>query len=359
MRATVKDVAARAGVSAKTVSNVVNGIVPVSPQTRERVERALADLDYVPNLSARGLRNGRSGLIALALPNLETAYSAELVRDVVDIARMSGWSVQVEETGMRPERERELLVKARAHQIDGLILNPVVLEDSAVKRGGTLPPVVIIGEVEQELTDRVTIDSVGAARDMTQYLLDAGHRRIAAVGTGRRNVSAAGYLRTLGYRDAMNRAGLAPIEIEQSAWNPAGGATGVDAFLDSNDVPDALFCFTDGMAIGALSALARRGLRVPEDVALAGFDDIDAARYLLPPLTTVAFDKRAFAEAAFAMLVDRMTNRSVEPRLTVIPHRVVSRESAPQLGHESHNVATKTTNSRYIDAKRRVPRNSP
>ncbi|WP_022883651.1 LacI family DNA-binding transcriptional regulator [Glaciibacter superstes] len=327
MRATVKDVASRAGVSPKTVSNVVNGLVPVSEKTRERVERALVELDYVPNLSARGLRTGRSGLIALALPNLQTAYSAEIVSAIVDIAHASGWSVQVEETGMEPVRERELLVKARAHQIDGLILNPVVLEDSAIERGTNLPPVVIIGEVEQELTDRVCVDSEGAAWEMTRFLLGLGHRSIVAVGAGARSVSAAGHLRALGYRRAMSEAGLETIEVEEGTWSHAGGAAVVEEYLSHNDLPDAFFCFTDGLAIGALGTLAERGLFAPDDVSVAGFDDIEAAKYLVPALTTVSFDKRAFAEATFAKLVNRMTNRSAEPGLTVVPHALVERAS--------------------------------
>ncbi len=114
MRATVKDVARRAGVSPKTVSNVMNGIVPVSGPTRLRVEQAMQELDYVPNLSARGLRNGRSGVIGLALPNLGTPFSAELAQSVVEVAHAQGWSVQIEETGSDPTREYELMSRARS-----------------------------------------------------------------------------------------------------------------------------------------------------------------------------------------------------------------------------------------------------
>ncbi len=155
MRATVKDVARRAGVSPKTVSNVMNGIVPVSGPTRLRVEQAMAELDYVPNLSARGLRNGRSGVIALALPDLATPYSAEVAHHIVEVAHEQGWIVQIEETGSDPQREQELMTRARSNLIDGLILNPVVLDESAVKVGVTLPPVVLLGEVTQQLADRV------------------------------------------------------------------------------------------------------------------------------------------------------------------------------------------------------------
>ncbi len=128
MRATVRDVAALAGVSPKTVSNVINGGVVVRPETRERVEQALAQLDYVPNLSARGLRNGRSGAIALTLPEMGSAYSAELAQSFVELARERGWVVQLDQTGSDPARERDLVSRARAHLVDGLVLNPVVAQ---------------------------------------------------------------------------------------------------------------------------------------------------------------------------------------------------------------------------------------
>ena len=204
MRATVKDVALRAGVSPKTVSNVVNGTFPVSPETRARVEQALLDLDYVPNLSARGLRNGRTGVVALALPDLATSYSAEVAHHFVVAARQRGLNVQIEETAA-DHRERELLSRARAQLIDGLILNPVLLETSAVQRGVSLPPVVLIGEVVQPLADHVWHDNVTASREMTTMLIEEGHRRIAVLGIMESETSR---LREEGYRQAMAEAGL-------------------------------------------------------------------------------------------------------------------------------------------------------
>lgn len=328
MRATVKDVAARAAVSPKTVSNVITGRVAVSPATRERVERAVAELDYVPNLSARGLRNGRTGVIAVALPDLGTAYSAELAHHLVEVAHEAGYSIQMEETGARPDRERDLMSRAREHLVDGLILNPVLLSRSAIARAESLPPVVVIGEVEQEIVDRVHVDSVQAAYDMTRFLLGTGALRIAAVGTATREESAAGDLRRIGYLRAMEEAGEAPIEIDRTGWNSASGAEAVDAWLtDGNPVPDALFCFTDGLAFGALRALADRGIRVPDDIQVAGFDDVDQSRFSIPTLTTVHFDIRAYAEAAVGQLVRRIEERDGPPVELVIPHRIVVRDS--------------------------------
>ncbi|MCW4456767.1 LacI family DNA-binding transcriptional regulator [Microbacterium sp. MPKO10] len=332
MRATMRDVATRAGVSPKTVSNVINGVVFVRPDTRERVEQAMAELDYVPNLSARGLRNGRSGVLALALPNLDTQYSAETIGAFVEAAHGRGWAIQVEETGAEPQRERELLSRARAHLVDGLILNPITLEDSVIAQVQNLPPLVLIGEVEQSLVDLVGVDSRESARDMTRHLIAGGNRRIATVGSPIGEFqTATARQRTEGYRDALREAGLAPdaaLEIGCDAWTAAGAASAFASFLDETyEVPDAVFSFTDTMALGVLNVLWARGLRVPDDVRVAGFDNTVDSPYAVPPLTTVAFDRRDLASRAIGRLEQRLGNPRLEPERVRVPYDVVVRES--------------------------------
>lgn len=328
----MRDVASRAGVSPKTVSNVINGVVFVRPDTRERVEQAMAELDYVPNLSARGLRNGRSGVLALALPNLDTQYSAETIGAFVEVAHGRGWAIQVEETGAEPQRERELLSRARAHLIDGLILNPITLEDSVIAQVQNLPPLVLIGEVEQSLVDLVGVDSRESARDMTRHLIAGGNRRIAAVGSPIGEFqTATARQRTEGYRDALREAGIptdAALEIGCDAWTAAGAASAFVSFLDETDeVPDAVFSFTDTMALGVLNVLWARGLRVPDDVRVAGFDNTVDSPYLLPPLSTVTFDRRELARVAIERLEQRIANPALEPTRVRLPYEIVARES--------------------------------
>ncbi|MFF1828409.1 LacI family DNA-binding transcriptional regulator [Paenarthrobacter sp. NPDC058040] len=331
MRATVKDVARRAGVSPKTVSNVMNGIVPVSAPTRLRVEQAMADLDYVPNLSARGLRNGRSGVIALALPDLATPFSAEIAHHIVEVAHEQGWSVQIEETGLDPQREQDLMTKARSNLVDGLILNPVVLQESAVKVGVSLPPVVLLGEVTQHLADRVYVDSFGAARDMTLALARPGRRRIAVLGINRGRHSSTAIHRAAGYEAALESLGIQVDEdllIRCERWTTESAAQALAEYLGSHPVPEALFCFTDSMALGALHVLWERGIRVPEDIAVAGFDDIADGRFAVPPLTTVSFDKRSIAVEAIRLLTERMGSRGDAQRLVRVDYSIVERASS-------------------------------
>ncbi|PYI38713.1 LacI family transcriptional regulator [Arthrobacter psychrolactophilus] len=331
MRSTVKDVAARAGVSPKTVSNVVNGLVPVSESTRAKVEAAIAELDYIPNLSARGLRNGRSGVIALALPDLGTPYSAEVAHQIVEVAHEQGWSVQLEETGHDPHRELDLVSKARANLIDGLILNPIALDVSAIRTGGNLPPVVMIGEVEQHQVDHVGVDNFSAARDMTLALAAGGRRRIAILGTTENRRTATANIRTMGYRQALDDLGIdhdPHLEIACDEWIPGGSARALGNYLRENQLPEAIFCFTDSLAIGALSVLHLEGHRVPQDVLIAGFDDIDHGQFAVPALTTISFDKRALAEEVMRLLRGRMADRKREPVQLTLPYQLISRASS-------------------------------
>lgn len=328
MRATVRDVARLAGVSPKTVSNVVNGLVRVSPTTRDKVERALAELDYVPNLSARGLRNGRTGVIAVALPDLTTPYSAEVLHHMVTQAAGRGWSVQVEDTGLgSPAREAELLSRAREHLVDGLILNPVLLETSAVQRGVSLPPVVLIGEVDQPIADHVWIDNVGAARSITEHLIARGHRRIATLGQMRSETSR---LRTDGYHQALTAAGIRPdpsLAIPCDQWTSAGGEAATRSWLASHELPDALFCYTDTLALGALHALATAGHAVPADLSVVGYDNVPDAGFFVPALTTIGFDKGEFARVALDLLAARIADPDGPINARTIPFHVVDRAS--------------------------------
>lgn len=328
----MRDVAALAGVSIKTVSNVVTGTVAVREETRAKVESAMTQLDFVPNLSARGLRKGRSGIIAVALPDLATAFSAELLHRIVEAAHDRGLAVQIEETASVPEREKELVSRARAHLVDGLILNPIRLEDSVIKYSDRLPPLVVIGEVEQNRTDHVRIDSRMAAADATRHVLSRGARRIAVVGADDDPsvATATSRLRLEGVHDALREAGIPrdpALEVNRLPWSMSGGADAARTLLARGVAFDAIVAFTDSLALGALHTLHDHGIRVPDDVIVTGFDDVEFSKYTSPALTSVAFDRRAFAEAALGLLESRMDDRSTPPRSLTLSHHLLERAS--------------------------------
>jgi DNA-binding LacI/PurR family transcriptional regulator len=329
----LSDVAARAGVSVKTVSNVVNDYEHVRPETRARVQAALDELGYRPNLSARSLRQGRSGLVALALPALDVPYFAELASTVVAAATAHGWTVLVDQTDGDADREHDVAAGLSGHLIDGLILSPVALGAADLRRHERDVPLVLIGErVSDGAIDHVAVDNVAAARTATEHLLSLGRTRVAALGFQAADHARSGVaaLRRRGYVDALAVAGLTPRDDwtpEVSRYTRAEGAAATEALLARAERPDAIFAFNDELALGALYALARHGVRVPEDVAVVGFDDIQDGRYANPPLSTVSPDKAALAREAVQLLHDRITDPAAATRDVQVPFELRARES--------------------------------
>ncbi|NUP02402.1 MAG: LacI family DNA-binding transcriptional regulator [Nonomuraea sp.] len=325
----LSDVAQLAGVSVKTVSNVVNGYAHVSAATRAKVERALAQLGYQPNLSARNLRQGRTGVIALALPELDAPYFAELSRFVIRAAAEHRWLVVIEQTDGSLAREREALDGVRDHRVDGLILSPISIgaDELAARTDDT--SLVLLGErIYDGPADHVAIDNVRAARDVTEHLIGLGRRRVAALGVQDSAVSGTAPLRLAGYRAAMAAYGLPELTAEVERYHRAEGAAAMARLLASPAPPDAVFCFNDLLALGALRTILASGLRVPEDIALAGLDDIEDGRYSTPTLTTVAPDKAELARMAVDLLKLRVDGRSDRaPREVRAGYRLMARES--------------------------------
>ena len=312
----LKDVAERAGVSFKTVSNVVNGRA-VRPATRERVQRAIDELGYRPNASARSLRLGRSGVIALALPELSSPYFAELGQCVIAAAEAKGWTVLVDETHGARERELEVLRGIRSQLIDGAIFSPLALGREEPGPLNLRIPLVLLGErLFAGQVDHVAFDNIAAARTAVQHLLDRGRQRIAAVGAQTSQTGETARLRLTGWRAALTGAGRDPdarLVVSADAWHRADGYRAARDVLGRGVRPDALFCFNDLLAVGAMRALAEAGVRVPDDVAVIGIDDIEEGRFATPSLTTISPDKLAIAEHSVDLLDKRLTERPGEP----------------------------------------------
>ena len=331
MRVSMRDVGALAGVSQRTVSNVVNGYVHVSPETRERVQRAIDELRYRPNVSARSLREGRTGIIALAVPEIAAPYFAELADHVQRRAGEHGVTLLIDQTGASRDRELLVLEGYGSHAIDGLLLSPMALTVDDLARRDVDIPTVLLGErIRDGGLVHISLDNVAAGREATAHLIEAGRRRIAAVGASASGSAGPAEARLRGYRLAHEEAGLAvaadlvvPIEV----WSRAAGYAAVDALLGTGTPVDALFCFNDVGAVGALRALADHGLRVPEDVAVVGWDDIQDAEYLTPSLTTISPDKATIAQAAVDSLLAQVNGEPVTAREITCGHRLVVRET--------------------------------
>jgi DNA-binding LacI/PurR family transcriptional regulator len=328
----LRHVAALAGVSIKTVSNVINDYPHVTPATRARVEEAIRQLDYRPNVYARTLRGGRSGVIALAIPAIDWPYFAEVGRSVTRAAQRRGWTVFIDETDGDLEREIAALKGLGPHLLDGLIFSPLSVGPAELAGLKVARPVVMLGERSiNGSADHVAIDNVAAAKAATNHLIAMGRRRIAAIGDQPNVATNTARLRVAGYRAALAEAGmpaLTDLLWEPSTFTREEGARAMTSLLGLRQPPDAVFCFNDLMAVGAMRAIHDHGLRIPDDIAVIGFDDIAEGRFHVPSLSTIAPDKEYIGETAVALLERRLGGSSANPAEEVeVGFELVARES--------------------------------
>ncbi|MEU1213171.1 LacI family DNA-binding transcriptional regulator [Streptomyces sp. NPDC005790] len=331
MAARLKDVAALAGVSVRTVSNVVSNTAAVAPDTRARVMAAVAELGYRPNLAARNLRQGRTGLIGVVVPEIHSPYFGALAGHLIDAAQARGWTVLLERTGGRADLERRLLDGSEGHQVDGMVISPWSTSPAELASLAGSLPLVVLGELDPlGSIDHVALDNVAAARAAAAHLVALGRRRVAAIGLQSGLGHGTAELRAEGFRMGLRDAGLSPVaEVEVTDLHRAEGARALRELLLLPGRPDAVFCFSDELALGALRVAAEQGVRVPDDVALMGFDDIEDGRFSAPSLTTIAPDREQIAERAVQCLAERVLGRldTLPARRIVVPHRVLVRES--------------------------------
>nr|BBH85414.1 LacI family transcriptional regulator [Thermosporothrix sp. COM3] len=334
MPTTLKDVALRAGVSIKTVSNVIHGNIHVKEEKRQRVLQALKELNYQPNLPARYLRKGRVGILSLVIPELRNPYFAEIAEAVIDAAAEQSYRVMLDFTSGTYEHERQAIEKLHSNLIDGIILNSLMLkaEDLHIQ-GNEKLPIVLLGEHSLDMEyDHVTFDNVAAAYAATTHLLQLGRRQIAVIGFSRQMQRETTLLRFRGYAQALADAGLSLQEsllvYTPTAYDRESGAQAVHTLLERQQPFDALFCFNDLMAFGAMRALYERGLHVPEDIAVVGFDNLEEARFSVPSLTTVAPDKRQIGTTAVTRLLQCINGPETHvPGTVTVPFRLTMRES--------------------------------
>lgn len=333
MPATLRDVAERAQVSVRTVSNVVSGYAHVSDRMRDRVRQAIAELDYRPNPVARTLRTGRTGVLALVVPEIDVPYFSQLARDVITAAGEVGLRVMVDQTGHDHERERELLLgEERTMLFDGVLFSPLVTRSELLAmEGRTQMPLVLLGEHEFDgRFDHVAIDNVRAAHDAVTHLAETGRRRIAAIGTQPDEDYATPQQRTAGYESALRDAELPvmpELALPAAHYSRSDGYDAASALLSRGSRPDAIFCYSDLLAMGAMRAIFDAGIRVPDDIAVVGIDDIEEGRFSRPTLSTVSLDTEFIAREAIRRITARIDDPAAAAQQVLAPHRLLVRES--------------------------------
>jgi LacI family transcriptional regulator len=327
--ATIKDVAAMAGVSFTTVSHVVNNTRPVSADVRAKVERAISQLNYVPSAVARSLKARSTATIGLVVPNSTNPYFAELSRGVEDGCAREGYCMFFCNSDDDPAKQRNYLRTLQEKRTDGLIVasagDDAVLASSLTD---TREPLVIVDRnIEGLSADLVQIDHERGAYLATKHLLELGHVRIGCI-TGP-VATAVSAMRVHGFIRAMAERGIEiePSAIVESDFSGAGGQEAAGRLFDTVR-PTAIFACNDMMGIGALRVAAERGIRVPHDCSIIGFDDIELSSYTYPALSTVGQSVRALGEAAAHMLIERISGVVSGPtRRRVITPRLILRES--------------------------------
>lgn len=338
-RVTMQDVARLASVSTKTVSNVLNGHPKATEETKARVLEAVDLLGYRINVAARNLRQGKTGQISLALPELKNPYFAELADLVLEEAKSYGFKVLVQQTNFDRDAEVAILEGAQALGVDGVIFSPLMLGQADLRLFNVDFPLVLLGEAVFDVgLDHVTMSNVEAARAATEHLLDAGRSRIALVGADPGDVRGASGLRLRGYKEALAARGI-PVDetliVGEDRWHRDKGSDAVETLLARGARIDAVLALNDLLAFGAIHALKRNGLSVPQDVAVIGFDDTEAAQYTVPSLSSINPGRDEIATLCVKLLAERIeaatTDPGLPPRFIAAPFRVMARDTTAAL----------------------------
>lgn len=335
---TIRDVAELAGVSITTVSHVINGTRFVSDELSQRVLRAMDRLGYKPNLLARGLRSGQTKTIGLVVPDMSNLFFAEASRAIEDIAFHNRYSLIICNSDDNPEKQKSYFDVLVTKQVDGIIFISTSGSDDFYERVLSLkiPIVFADREIPEVNVDTVMIDNEYGGYSATQYLIGLGHRRIACITGPSALTPSAG--RVAGYRHAMEEAGLAvqPEWIVNGDFRFQSGEAAMQQLLDLDPQPEAVFVSNDMMAFGAIRAARSRGLQLPRDISIVGFDDITLAQASSPALTTVSQPIQEMAEKITELLFLHIQEKphGAERARIVLKPMLVIRDSCQPKGVE-------------------------
>ena len=325
--ASIKDVARHANVSISTVSHVVNRTRFVSDKARADVEAAIRALGYVPSAVARSLKSNTTKTLGMLIPNCSNPYFAEIVRSVEDHCFASGYTLILCNTDDEPRRQSVYLQVLAEKRVDGLIIistgEASDLHD--LLQGLTTPTVLLDREVTHVHCDLVETAHLQGGQMATEHLVARGHRRIACIG-GPADLSPSAQ-RIQGWRNALAAAALADDLLWHSDFSSQGGFNAMQEILQSGQQPTAVFVCNDLMGIGALSAAHEAGLRIPQDLSVIGFDDIELARFTSPPLTTIVQPKQRIGRLAVDMLLERIQGGRTDTKQVLLQPELVVRAS--------------------------------
>lgn len=334
-RPTILDVARRANVSKSLVSMVTRGEAGVSPESRRAVLKAIKELDYRPNLMARGLVQRRSRIFGVMISTLRNPFFSSVVSGIQDRANELGYQVLFNTGDRDPTLEKRSIESLLELRVDGLILASPRVDDSVVASAAASVPVVVLNrETTDDATDSVTNDNITGARLAVEHLVGLGHRRIAFISGGR---GSGARIRAEGYRLAMKEFGLEEeTQISEGAHTEEGGERGALEILATRPLPTAIFASNDLCAIGAMNVLEEAGVRIPEGISLIGYDNTTLAALRHISLSSIHQPGRDMGRSAVDRLTERLSGKRTESlHDVVVPGLVVRSTTAPPRATDS------------------------
>lgn len=330
---TIKDVAKAADVSVATVSRVLHNLAGYSEKTKQKVMQAVEELGYQPNAIARGLINKRTQTIGVLFPNVSSSFSSDILHGIEEVAHEKGFSVIVCNTAEDGKRTLKYLQVLREKQVDGIVFTSEVLKDEyyqAIKEMRV--PVVLVNTMSQKyMIPYVKVDDRQAAYQATDYLIQKGHRKIAMIGGTPRD-QIAGIPRMDGYRQALNDNGIEYVEsrVAYGNFSLESGREAMEKLLVEAPPFTALFAASDEMAIGAMGIAMEKGLKIPDDISIIGYDDLSLASMVFPPLTTIHQPLTTMGRLASEKLISLIEEDSDKVSSSIVSHHLVERQTVRQ-----------------------------
>ena len=319
----MQDIAKLVGVSTSTVSRALQKPEMVAPQTREKIRQAIDSAGYVPNQLARSLRTARRQVLLVVVPEINSSFYAQFTKGAEEVADRHGYSVLLGDVQLDTNNHERFAQFLKTKQADG-----VITFAGAVPFAGTATPLVQIGQTRADVSvPSIDIDNEGAMTKAAEHLLHLGHRDIAFLNGPSQAASAVA--RLAGYRSALQAAGIENRDelVASGFFGMEPGSRATEKLLALHNRPTAILCANDEMAIGAMHACHSHGLKIPDDISIVGFDDIQVAKYLNPPLTTTAQPVLDLGRQGTEMLIALVQGEPIKERHVILPTRFIERKS--------------------------------
>lgn len=330
MAASIKDVAKTAGVSIATVSRVLNNIDVVNEDTKRKVLDAIKELGYRPNIVARSLKTQRTKTIGILIPDISSQFYPEIVRGAEDVANIYDYNVILCNSDFDSEKEKEYLRVLKEKMVDGVIYMSSSFSEEILKLINelNLNTILVESKDSENRLPSVTIDNVGATYEATKYLIDKGIKKLAFIGVEADNTNAWGE-RYLGFKKALEDNNIALDEdlVFLDTMKVKSGYEAVDKFVQSKKKFEGIVCASDEIAMGAINGLREKGINVPDDVSVIGFNNNAVSSIFYPKLTTISQPSYDMGSVAMRMLIKLLTKQELEQSSYVLDYRLIERES--------------------------------